>query len=163
MTEVTREGLLPVTGLRERFWARVDKRGPDECWPWLGGKASTNSAYGRMSISHSVARPAHQIAWEMANGQPFPSGKVGCHSCDNPNCVNPAHIWPGTQAENIRDCVAKGRHASKPQSHCQRGHQLDPDNRIPMAGGGSRCRACARAGTRERTQRWRERRRQANG
>jgi hypothetical protein len=55
-------------------------------------------------------RPATQIAWEIDNGKPFPAGMMACHTCDNPGCVNPFHIWPGTMSENIRAAVVKGRH-----------------------------------------------------
>jgi len=144
----------------ERFWSRVNKRGPDECWEWLGGKGSgtANGRYGRMSISHAKSRPAHQVSWEIANGAPFPKGMNGCHSCDNPGCVNPSHIWPGTQSDNIKDAVAKGRHSSKPKTECAKGHRMENDNRIPVKGGGSRCRQCARVGTRERMRKMRARR-----
>jgi hypothetical protein len=143
-----------VTQAEARFWAKTDVRGPDECWPWMGAQASTG--YGRYSVGRKP-RPAHQVAWELRNGKPFPAGKVGCHECDNPKCVNPAHIWPGTQGDNIRDCVAKGRHASKPQAQCAKGHALTPDNRRPAAQQ-SRCIICDREATRDRTRRYRERR-----
>lgn len=145
-----------------RFWAKVDKRGPDECWQWLGGKGSTtaNGHYGRMSITHSRSRPAHQVSWEIANRAPFPAGMRACHSCDNPWCVNPKHIWPGTQAQNIQDCVAKGRHGSKRHTHCSRGHELTPANRRG-ASSNFRCIACDRVKSRETTRKYRQRCREA--
>lgn len=146
-------GTPEVTQAEDAFWAKVDVRGDAECWPWLGGKHP--QGYGR-AHSNGRMRPAAQIAWELSNGTAFPAGKLACHTCDNPPCVNPAHIWPGTQSENLKDCVAKGRHRSIPQAHCQRGHEMSGGNRVP-ATGGFRCRACERDNTRERTRRYRAR------
>ena len=102
--EVSAHSMTPA--IEARFWAKVDKRGPDECWPWLA--TLTTRGYGQFWF---VTRPrrAHIVAWELANGQPFPEGMVGCHRCDNPPCVNPAHIWPGTRSENLLDAARKGR------------------------------------------------------
>lgn len=143
--------------IQARFWARVERRGPDECWRWTGGKGSgtKNGFYGRMSISHAKSRPAHQISWEIANGAPFPLGKNACHSCDNPWCVNPAHIWVGTQSENIRDAVTKGRHWSPKKTHCKYGHALTDENRRQTSQGWSRCLTCVRI----TDQKWQARRR----
>lgn len=91
-----------------RFWAKVDVRGPDECWEWQA--STTSSGYGQIMVN---ARPrritrAHRLSWTIANG-PIPSGMVVCHRCDNPPCVNPAHLFVATQQDNIADMVRKGR------------------------------------------------------
>ena len=91
--------------LAERFWSKVDVRGPDECWEWAG--ATNGKGYGRIKIegrSHS----AHVVAWELAN-EPVPKGLCVCHRCDNPLCVNVTHLFIDTQAGNVADMVAKGR------------------------------------------------------
>ncbi len=134
--------------LAERFWEKVDKRGPDECWPWLGAHSN---GYGQI-YSNGRSRKATQISWELANAKPFPEGLCACHACDNPPCVNPAHIWAGSMSQNTRDAVAKGRHVSKgggewrkAMTHCKRGHTFIGDNVMPNPSVGTRkCRMCQR-------------------
>ena len=96
--------LKPVHGPRlERFWLYVDKRGPDECWEWKGG---LDEEYGAFRWNGN--RRAHRVMWELTHGEKA-DGCV-CHTCDNPPCVNPAHLWVGTRGDNMRDMAAKGRH-----------------------------------------------------
>lgn len=90
-----------------RFWPKVERRGPDECWPWLG--AIVPGGYGRFGIRDNKVRQAHRIAYELTVG-PVPDGLLLRHSCDNPNCVNPAHLIPGTAAENADDRRLRNRH-----------------------------------------------------
>lgn len=95
----------------DKFWSLVDVRGPDECWFWLGkhskGRNTTEAhkAYGRIWFAGANQR-ANRVAFYLAHGY-WP--KIARHSCDAPPCCNERHILDGTQADNMRDAVARGR------------------------------------------------------
>jgi hypothetical protein len=92
--------------LEQRLDHYIDKSGgPDACWPWT---ASTNTGYGQMTWKRKPDR-AHRLMWVLHHG-PIPPDKPHIlHRCDNPPCCNPAHLWAGTNADNIADMVAKKR------------------------------------------------------
>lgn len=90
-----------------RFWAKVDRRGPDECWLWTAARFS--NGYG--AFRHGpLQRRSHRVSYEIAHG-PVADDALVCHSCDTPACVNPAHLWLGSHADNHADRNAKGRQA----------------------------------------------------
>ena len=103
--------------IASRLWGNVDSSaGPEGCWIWRGHRMEYG--YGRISVD-GRQRPAHKVAWEIDAGRPFPSGMNALHRCDNPPCCNPTHIYPGTQADNVRDMHRRGRWLSPT---CPRGH-----------------------------------------
>jgi hypothetical protein len=120
-----------------RFWAKVQKTEAG-CWLWTG--CTNHAGYGLFALRHGKLAIAHRYAWTL-DGRAIACGMNLCHSCDNPACVNPAHLWLGTQQENIRDCVAKGRHFHASKTHCPQGHEYTPEN-TSVFRGGRRCRAC---------------------
>ena len=95
--------------IRERFEAKVRKT--KGCWWWTACRIK--HGYGMLSV-FGKNRAAHRMSWVLHRGS-IPEGMLVCHSCDNPGCVNPAHLFLGTQKDNIRDCLAKGRMGRKLQ------------------------------------------------
>lgn len=95
-----------------RFWTKVNKNGPTlqpalgPCWLWTAG--TTKAGYGQ-AASAGLNRYAHRVSWRLTHG-PVPDGLWVLHKCDNPPCLNPAHLFLGTAKDNAMDREAKGRH-----------------------------------------------------
>jgi hypothetical protein len=138
---------LKRTPIKDRFWPKVDRGGSDECWEWIGSRHP--DGYGRIGAGgkHGGTIYAHRASWEI-HGNKIPNGLCVLHHCDNPPCVNPAHLFLGTQADNIKDKVAKGRNWLK---RCKNGHPFNEANSLWM-GVKKRyrtCRICYRVHKRE--------------
>jgi len=123
------------------FWRYVNKNGPVQvhcpelgpCWIWTGKRRRETHDYGLVHACDGTHRQvrAHRYSWELHNGSLDSELKI-LHLCDNPPCVNPAHLRPGTQAENVRDMDDKGRRVSRPlkgeQNPCSRFTEEDVVN-----------------------------------
>jgi hypothetical protein len=117
----------------ERLWPKVDRRGPDECWPWLGAK--TETGYGMLTTKRGngtwTTVRAHRVAYEAAVG-PIPP-------CPHRACCNPAHMRVVTQDVNW------ARRRWRERTHCPHGHAYTPQNTKIGSKGEKKCRTCHRA------------------
>lgn len=103
------KGYTPRIPYEKRFWNKVDRRSEEECWNWTGCSRRAGS-YGLIFVNKATGyMSAHRASWAMANG-PIPDGMFVLHRCDNQRCVNPGHLFIGTQLDNSNDKVSKGRH-----------------------------------------------------
>ena len=119
------------------------------CWEWQGFCLA--NGYGRFGLRAGKIVLAHRFAYEMANGV-IPDGKMILHSCDNPPCVNPAHLSVGTHADNMHDMENRGRRApgwNTFKTECLRGHPFDEKNTY-LHGHCRHCRACRKISDRSR-------------
>ena len=83
----------------------IEIDGSTGCWEWMASKSK--SGYGKKKLNYIDWR-AHRLAWTLWRGE-IPEGLLVCHSCDNPGCVNPEHLWLGSHKDNAEDRAAKGR------------------------------------------------------
>jgi hypothetical protein len=117
---------------------RVDKS--EECWLWMGSR--TTLGYGRLGDWY-----IHRLVFEQEVG---PATEHVLHSCDNPPCCNPSHLFFGTQADNMQDAHRKGRLNTSnlwrrgEWTHCMRGHEFTPENTYIYPSGRRECRICMR-------------------
>ena len=112
---------------------------PDGCHIWTGVK--NPKGYGVTNFKAKALR-AHRVSYTIYNGE-IPYGMLVCHRCDNPPCVNPAHLFLGTASDNEQDKLSKGRNYQKNKTHCPQGHEYAGDNLALRKDDGSRiCLTC---------------------
>ena len=127
--------------IADRFWPKVTKG--EGCWEWTGCRLPFGyGLIGDPRRRNGVAR-AHVIAYELTNGS-VPRGLCVLHRCDNPPCVNPAHLFLGTRADNNRDMVRKKRQVNSRKTACPKAHPLSGDNLVPSMLPGRSCLICSR-------------------
>jgi hypothetical protein len=126
----------------DRFWAEVSPEPNTGCWLWLG--RVSRGGYGELRVgsrtdNNRTAAYAHRLSYSMFKGD-IPQGMLVCHSCDVRLCVNPEHLFVGTQTDNMRDASQKGRVKGPPQKDiCPRGHSY-----TVAPGGYKTCLPCRR-------------------
>jgi len=145
-----------VIPIAERLWPKIDKRGPDECWPWTGAKRS--NGYGNIGRGRAGAGNVgpHVVVWELMNG-PIPASHEIDHTCHKPTecaggftcphrlCCNPAHL--AAVLPTVNTSRERRVSAAALRTHCPRGHPYSGDNLIQTARG-RWCRACKKASRR---------------
>lgn len=133
-------GVYPRSPAEERFWSKVDRSEPDGCWLWLAHRSP--GGYGRFAVTRTHRVQAHRFAYEQIVG-PIPDGLTLDHLCRTRACVNPVHLEPVTNRENIiRGDTLPAANLAK--TVCHRGHDFTPENTRIVASGARDCRTCDR-------------------
>jgi len=116
-------------------------RMPNGCLEWT--RSTVRGGYGQIKVNGKQLK-THRFAWELANG-PIPEGMQVLHHCDNPPCCDTEKcLFLGTDADNMADRDAKGRHGQSKKTHCKQGHPFDDVNTYMTPRGARDCRTCKR-------------------
>jgi hypothetical protein len=135
--------------VEERFWEKVDRRGPADCWNWTAGTVGQGNAERGIFWMNGRNEIASRASMTLAGKTTLDSPLLVLHSCDNGLCVNPAHLFLGTHKDNSQDCAAKGRLGQQKRTHCLRGHPRTPENTYTFHGSGSKvCGICRKINSR---------------
>lgn len=135
-----------MRSIEERFWVKVDKISSlsyTDCWVWIGCK--NPKGYGQFWGQDKMIG-AHRYSWILKKGS-IPNDLCVLHKCDNPPCVNPDHLFLGTQSDNMKDMAQKGRHVSpnKQKLSCPKGHLYSSSNLYISPNGYRGCKICRAA------------------
>lgn len=135
----------PIVSSAARLWERVDIRGDNECWPWLGNRHRSGRGYMNW---YGRKQNAPRVVWAVVNGVFPPKQLLVMHSCNNAWCCNPRHLSLGTYLENNRYMSKCGRHWKQSWTHCPNGHPRTPEHVWHHNKAGKRnaqfCRTCRR-------------------
>lgn len=112
--------------LVERFMNKIEFFNPDGCWFWVSTK--NKDGYGKFWVTGHQQVPAHKLSYYFSSGVCSKNPQFVCHSCDNPSCVNPAHLWIGDAFSNQKDSVRKRRQVSIRKTQCKNGHEFSEEN-----------------------------------
>lgn len=123
-----------------RFIKNIDLSYPNGCWPFKGSR--DKDGYGRVHLPKRKKIPAHRVSWILFEGE-IPEKMLVCHSCDNPSCVNPNHLFIGTHQDNMDDCVGKGRKRNQNfyKKTCPAGHEYNSEHTY-LHRGKRHCKTC---------------------
>ena len=122
-----------ITWIDKIFWPRVDKKGPEDCWNWLG--PITGAGYGHFWMGGRTTGKdisVHRLSWKLYNKQGVPEGLWILHKCDNRKCCNPNHLYAGTPSMNQSDRMERnpirgGRESSMSLGNIERIRQLNKE------------------------------------
>ena len=127
--------------VKERLYNKIEKDATG-CWLWQG--TCYHDGYGAINISGKMKR-THRVSWELINGS-IPEGMYICHHCDVRDCINPAHLFLGTQQDNVKDMIKKKRDRSSKKTQCKSGHSFNEENTYNRVYRGRKLRQCRECG-----------------